>query len=60
MKWQHKTEGTIDEYLARVGIEDGQPLFQSVNKAGTALSGRALNWHNAWAPIRKRARMRGF
>ena len=56
----HEIEETIDEYLARVSIEDNQPLFQSVNKAGTALSGRALNRYNAWAAIQKRARNAGF
>jgi hypothetical protein len=45
MPAHHEIEETIDEYLARVSIEDKQPLFQSVNKAGTALSGRALNRH---------------
>ena len=48
MPAHHEIEETIDEYLARVSIEDKQPLFQSVNKTGTALSGRALNRHNAW------------
>ena len=38
MPAHHEIEDTIDEYLARVSIEDKQPLFQSVNKAGTALS----------------------
>jgi integrase len=56
----HQIEKTIDEYLSKVSIDDKQPLFQSVNKAGTALSGRALNRHNAWAAIRKRARNAGF
>jgi site-specific recombinase XerC len=55
MPAHHEIEETIDEYLSRVSIDDKQPLFQSVNKAGTALSGRALNRHNAWAAIRKRA-----
>jgi hypothetical protein len=35
-------------------------FFQIVNKAGTALSGRALNRYNAWAAIRNRARNAGF
>jgi integrase len=60
MPAHHEIEDTIDEYLARLSIEDKQPLFQSVNKAGTALSGRALNRHNAWTAIRKRARNAGF
>jgi hypothetical protein len=38
----------IDEYLSKVSINDKQPLFQCVNKAGTARSGRAPNRHNAW------------
>ena len=45
MPAHHEIEQTIDEYLSRVGIEDKQPLFQSVNKTGTALTGRALNRH---------------
>ena len=60
MPSHHQIEETIDEYLARVSIEDKQPLFQSVNKAGIALTGRALNRHNAWVAIRKRARNAGF
>ena len=38
MPAHHEIEETVDEYLARVSIEDKQPLFQSVKKAGTALS----------------------
>jgi integrase len=60
MPAHHEIEETIDEYLSKVSIEDKQPLFQSVNKTGTALSGRALNRYNAWAAIRKRARNAGF
>jgi integrase len=60
MPAHHEIEETIDEYLARVSIEDKQSLFQSVNKTGTALSGRALNRYNAWVAIRKRARNAGF
>jgi hypothetical protein len=51
---RHQIEETIDEYLSKVSIEDKQLLFQSVNKAGTALSGCALNRYHAWAAIRKR------
>jgi site-specific recombinase XerC len=47
MPAHHEIEETIDEYLSKAKIENDQPLFQSVNKAGTALSGRALNRHNA-------------
>ena len=32
MPAHHQIEETIDEYLARVSIDDKQPLFQSVNK----------------------------
>jgi integrase/recombinase XerD len=42
------------------GLQSGQPLFESVNSAGTAVTGRALNRYNAWAAIRKRARAAGF
>ena len=60
MPAHHQIEEAIDEYLSKVSIENGQPLFQSINKAGIALSGRALNRYNAWAAIRKRARNAGF
>jgi hypothetical protein len=60
MPAHHEIEETIDEYLSKVSIDDKQALFQSVNKAGTALTGRALNRYNAWAAIRKRARNAGF
>ena len=40
MPAHHQIEETVDEYLSKVSIDDKQPLFQSVNKAGTALSGR--------------------
>jgi integrase/recombinase XerD len=36
MPAHHEIEEAIDEYLSKVAIEDKQPLFQSVNKAGTA------------------------
>ena len=60
MPAHHEIEETIDEYLSKVGIEDNQPLFQSVNKARTTLTGLALNRYNAWAAIRKRARNARF
>jgi hypothetical protein len=34
-------------------------LFQSVNRAGTALSGRALNRHNAWGSDPETSAQRG-
>jgi len=36
MPAHHQIEEAIDEYLSKAVIEDGQPLFQSVSKAGTA------------------------
>jgi hypothetical protein len=39
MPAHHEIEETVDEYLSKVSIDDKQPLFQSVNKAGTALAG---------------------
>ena len=36
MPAHHQIEETIDEYLSKVSIEEKQPLFQSVNKAGSA------------------------
>ena len=60
MPAHHQIEETIDEYLSKVSIDDKQPLFQTVNMAGTALSRRALNRHNAWVAIRKRAPNAGF
>jgi hypothetical protein len=60
MPAHHQIEETIDEYLSKASIDDNQPLFQSVNKAGTAVTGRALSRHNAWTAIRKRARNAGF
>ena len=41
--------------MARTG---GQPLFQSLNSLGTAVTGRALNRYNAWAAIRRGPRRR--
>jgi integrase len=60
MPAHHQIEEALDEYLAKADIKPGEPIFQSVTRAGTALTGRALNWHNAWAAIRKRARRAGF
>jgi len=41
-------------------LQSGQPLFQSVNSLGTAVTGRALNRYNGWAAIRKWAKAAGF
>jgi len=39
MPAHHEIEETIDEHLSKASIDKGQSLFQSVNKAGTALTG---------------------
>ena len=53
-------EPILDEYIVVGGLQSGQPLFQSVNSLGTAVTGRALNRYNAWAAIRKRAKAARF
>ena len=60
MPVHHLLEQISDEYMVAAGLQSGQPLFQSVNSLGTAVTGRAPNRYNAWAPIRKRARAAGF
>ena len=60
MPVHHLLEEILNEYIAAAGLQSGQPLFQSVNSAGTAVTGRALNRYNAWAAIRKRAKAAGF
>jgi integrase/recombinase XerD len=60
MPVHHLLEQILDEYIAAAGLQSGQPLFQSVNSLGTAVTGRALNRYNAWAAIRKRAKAAGF
>jgi hypothetical protein len=53
----HLLEQILNAYIVAAGLQSGQPLFQSVNSVGTEVTGRALNRYNAWAAIRKRARM---
>jgi integrase/recombinase XerD len=60
MPVHHLLEEILNEYIAAAGLQSGQPLFQSVNSLGTAVTGRALNRYNAWAAIRKRAKAAGF
>jgi hypothetical protein len=60
MPVHHLLEQILNEYIVAAGLQSGQPLFQSVNSLGTAVTGRALNRYNAWAAIRKRARAAGF
>jgi hypothetical protein len=60
MPVHHLLEQILNEYVETAGLRSGQPLFQSVNSAGTAVTGRALNRYNAWTAIRKRAKAAGF
>ena len=60
MPVHHLLEQILNEYIAATGLRSGQPLFQSLNSAGIAVTGRALNRYNAWAAIRKRAKGAGF
>src|SRR5208337_4329795 len=60
MPVHHLLEQILDEYIFAAGLQSGQPLFQSLNSLGTAVTGRALNRYNAWAAIRKRAKAAGF
>jgi site-specific recombinase XerD len=60
MPVHHLLEQILDEYIVAAGLQSGQPLFQSLNSVGTAVTGRALNRYNAWAAIRKRAKAAGF
>ena len=60
MPVHHLLEQILNEYIAAARLQSGQPLFQSVNSAGTQVTGRALNRYNAWAAIRKRAKAAGF
>src|ERR1700726_4812932 len=60
MPVHHLFEEILNEYIAAAGLQNGQPLFQSLNSLGTEVTGRALNRYNAWATIRKRARAAGF
>src|SRR5258708_35396095 len=60
MPVNHLLEQILNEYIEAAGFQSGQPLFQSVNSLGTAVTGRALNRYNAWAAIRKRAKAAGF
>jgi len=53
-------EEILNEYVVAAVLQSGQPLFQSLNSLGTAVTRRALNRYNAWAAIRKRAKVAGF
>jgi len=66
--YSHQAAGRVHHLLEQIldGISPphasiaGQPLFQSVNSAGTAVTGRALNRYNAWAAIWKRGKAADF
>jgi hypothetical protein len=60
MPVHHLLERILDEYIVAAGLQSGQPLFQSVNSVGTAVTGRSLNRYNARGAIRKRAKSSGF
>jgi integrase/recombinase XerD len=49
MPVHHLLEQILNEYIEAAGLRSGQPLFQSVNSAGMAVTGRALNRYNAWS-----------
>src|SRR5258707_10401138 len=40
MPVHHLLEMILDEYIVAAGLQSGQPLFQSVNSLGTAVTGR--------------------
>ena len=42
MPVHHLLEQILNEYIVAAGLQSGQPLFQSVNSLGTAVTGRAL------------------
>ena len=47
MPVHHLLEQILNDYTEAAGLQSGQPLFQSVNSVGTAVTGRALNRYNA-------------
>jgi hypothetical protein len=44
MPVHHLLEQILDEYMVAAGLQSGQPLFQSVNSLGTAMTGRGLRF----------------
>jgi hypothetical protein len=60
MAIHHMLEEMLNEYIVAAGLQRGQPLFESVNSLGTAVTRRTLNPYNAWAAIRKRSKAAGF
>jgi hypothetical protein len=47
MPMHHMLEEMLNEYIVAAGLQRGQPLFESVNSLGTAVTGRTLNPYNA-------------
>ena len=43
MPVHHLLEQILNKYIVAAGIQSVQPLFQSINSLGTAVTGRALN-----------------
>ena len=43
MPMHHMLEEMLNEYIVAAGLQRGQPLFESVNSLGTAVTGRTLN-----------------
>jgi hypothetical protein len=43
MPVHHLLEQILNDYIEAAGLQSGQPLFQSVNSAGTALSRTAIS-----------------
>ena len=42
MPVHHLLEQILDEYIVTAGLQSGQPLFQSLNSLGTAVTG--VSW----------------
>jgi integrase/recombinase XerD len=60
MPVHHLLEQILNEYIVAAGNQNVQPLSQSVNSLGTAVTIRVLNRYSAWAAIRRRAKAAGF
>lgn len=58
----HNLEAYLSEYLAKSGLggTPRAPLFQSLNGARTALTGRTLSQPLAWAMVQRRMRHAGL
>lgn len=57
----HTTEEFLDEYLEEAGIQEqkGTPLFRSCKGRARQVTERGLLRHDAWAMIKRRAKMAG-